>query len=341
MTERLLEVDGFRMHFSTRDGVVKAVDDVSFTLDAGQTLGVVGESGSGKSVTALSIMGLVPSPPGEVVGGDIRFKGESICAMSEERMRHVRGNSIAMIFQDPMTSLNPVFRVGRQVAESLRVHKGASRAEADAQAVELLDLVGIPHAHERARDYPHEFSGGMRQRAMIAMALACDPDILIADEPTTALDVTIQAQIIELMEALQARTGTAIIIITHDLGVVADIADRVLVMYAGRPVEYGTAEEIFYRPAHPYTWGLHDSLPRHDVPGKSVLRPIEGQPPSLVDLPGGCAFHPRCPHATGRCRTEVPEPRDIHSGHKAACHYAGEPGFVRGSEPGATREVGA
>ncbi len=329
MAENLLRLDDFKMYFLTRDGVVKAVDGVSFTLEAGETLGVVGESGSGKSVTAMSIMGLVPSPPGKVMGGDIRFKGESIVAMDEEQMRRIRGNRIAMIFQDPMTSLNPVFRVGRQVAESLRIHNGMSRREADERAVELLELVGIPHPHERAKDYPHQFSGGMRQRAMIAMALACDPDILIADEPTTALDVTIQAQIIELMQEVQARTGSAIIMITHDLGIVADVADRVLVMYAGRPAEYGTADEIFYRPAHPYTWGLHDSLPRHDVSDKGELCPIKGQPPSLVHLPGGCSFHPRCPYAQDRCREETPEFRDIGGGHKVSCHFAGDPDFVR------------
>ncbi len=325
----LLEVAGLKTHFFTQDGVVRAVDGVTFTLDAGQTLGVVGESGSGKSVTALSIMGLIPAAQGRVVEGDIRFKGDSVVGMTEDQMRAIRGNRIAMIFQDPMTSLNPVFRVGVQIAESLRVHKGMSKADANQRAVELLDLVGIPHPSERARDYPHQFSGGMRQRAMIAMALACDPDILIADEPTTALDVTIQAQIIDLMMSLQDRTGSAIVMITHDLGVVADIADNVLVMYAGHPAELGAADEVFYKPQHPYTWGLLDSLPRHDVTDKTELCPIKGQPPSLVNVPSGCPFHPRCPYVKEVCRTMVPQLRDIEGGHMSACHFSGEPGFTR------------
>jgi len=253
MTETLLSVDGLKMHFHTRDGVVKAVDGVSYTLDSGETLGVVGESGSGKSVHALTMMGLVPMPPGHIEGGDVIFKGRSLVSMSDEEMRKIRGNEIAMIFQDPMTSLNPVYRIGRQLAEPLMVHKGLSKKEAWGRAVELLRLVGIPHPESRVRDYPHQFSGGMRQRVMIAMALACDPDILIADEPTTALDVTIQAQILELMQEIQKRTNSAIIMITHDLGVVADMADKILVMYAGRPVEVGTTEQVFYRPLHPYT----------------------------------------------------------------------------------------
>jgi oligopeptide transport system ATP-binding protein len=326
--EHLLEVVDLKTHFHTRDGDVKAVDGVSFTLDAGKTLGVVGESGSGKSVTALSIMRLIQGPQGQIVAGDIIFKGDSVLAMDEEDVRKLRGNRIAMIFQDPMTSLNPVFRVGWQIAESLRIHKGMNAKDAHARAIELLELVGIPHPHERARDYPHQFSGGMRQRGMIAMALACDPDILIADEPTTALDVTIQAQIIDLMVSLQERTGSAIIMITHDLGVVADMADDVLVMYAGKPAEYGVADQVFYEPLHPYTWGLLDSLPRHDVDEKEELCPIQGQPPSLVNVPPGCAFSPRCPYAKDVCRTKVPELRDI-GGHKAACHFVGEPGFTR------------
>lgn len=325
----LLEVTDLKTHFFTQDGVVKAVDGVSFSLERGHTLGVVGESGSGKSVTALSIMRLIPEAQGRVVDGDIRFKGESLLAMDQDAMRKIRGDRITMIFQDPMTSLNPVFRVGVQIAESLRVHKGMSKSEANARAVELLDLVGIPHPSERARDYPHQFSGGMRQRAMIAMALACDPDILIADEPTTALDVTIQAQIIDLMMSLQQRTGSAIIMITHDLGVVADIADDVLVMYAGKPIEFGAANDVFYAPAHPYTWGLLDSLPRHDVDAKEELCPIKGQPPSLVNVPSGCSFHPRCPYAKPICRTDVPESRAVGDGHRAACHFAGDPGFTR------------
>ncbi len=317
------------MYFHTRDGVVKAVDGVSYTLDCGETLGVVGESGSGKSVTSLTIMGLIQMPPGKVEGGQAHFRGQSLLEMSEDEMRRIRGNKIAMIFQDPMTSLNPVYRIGRQIAEPLMLHKGLSRRDAWDRAVDLLDLVGIPNPEKRVKDYPHQFSGGMRQRAMIAMALSCDPDVLIADEPTTALDVTIQAQIIELMEELQKRTGAGLIMITHDLGVVADVADNVLVMYAGRPAEYGNVDEVYYRPLHPYTWGLMDSLPRTDMTEKSELCPIKGQPPSLIYVPSGCAFHPRCPYAQDICRTEVPEFKAVDGGHRASCHFAGQPGFTR------------
>ena len=316
------------MHFFTRDGVVKAVDGVSFTLEPGETLAVVGESGSGKSVTALSIMRLVPEPPGKVVKGDIRFRGESILAMSDKDQRKLRGNRIAMIFQDPMTSLNPVYRIGKQIAEPLRLHKNMSRKDSWEAAVELLDQVGIPQPGERARSYPHEFSGGMRQRAMIAIALACGPDVLIADEPTTALDVTIQAQILELIEEIQARTQSAIIMITHDLGVVADMADHVLVMYGGKPVEFGTAEDIFYRPLHPYTWGLLESLPRHDVDDKGQLCPIKGQPPSLIDLPTGCAFRPRCNYGQSACALDRPGLMEVAPGHFSACHYSDDASFV-------------
>ncbi|MEN6430343.1 MAG: ABC transporter ATP-binding protein [Coriobacteriales bacterium] len=329
MTEHLLEVRDLKMHFFTRDGVVKAVDGVSYVLDKGETLGVVGESGSGKSVHALTMMQLVPMPPGKVVGGDVLFRGRSLVSMSDEQIRRIRGNDIAMIFQDPMTSLNPVYRVGHQVGEPLVVHQGMSWKEAETRAVELLRLVGIPHPEQRVRDYPYQFSGGMRQRAMIAMALACDPDILIADEPTTALDVTIQAQIIELMQEIQQRTGNAIIMITHDLGVVADVADRILVMYAGRPVEFGTTDEVFYRPLHPYTWGLMDSIPAHGMTEKSELHPIKGQPPSLIYVPPGCAFSPRCPYAQERCFTEEPLLRAVDGDHSSACHFAGEPGFTK------------
>jgi len=329
MGDHLLEVSGLKMYFYTRDGVVKAVDGVSFVLDKGETLGVVGESGSGKSVTALTMMRLTPMPPGKVEAGDAKFKGRSLITMKEEEIRKIRGNEIAMIFQDPMTSLNPVYKIGRQIAEPLVIHKGMSKKNALLRAIELLRLVGIPNPEQRVKDYPHQFSGGMRQRAMIAMALACDPDVLIADEPTTALDVTIQAQIIELMQELQKRTGSAIIMITHDLGVVADMADRILVMYAGRPVEYGTTDEIFYKPLHPYTWGLMDSIPTHSLVEKTALNPIKGQPPSLIDVPSGCAFHPRCPYAKQRCTDEVPEYRIVESTHGTACHFAGDPGFVR------------
>ncbi len=316
------------MHFFTRDGVVKAVDGVTFALEAGETLGVVGESGSGKSVTALSIMRLIPEPPGKVVKGDIRFRGQSILAMSEKDQRKLRGNRISMIFQDPMTSLNPVQRIGKQISEPLRLHKNLSKKEAWEAAVELLDRVGIPQARERAKNYPHEFSGGMRQRAMIAIALACGPDIIIADEPTTALDVTIQAQILELIQEVQSRSQSAVIMITHDLGVVADMADHVMVMYAGRPVEYGTADDVFYHPLHPYTWGLLDSLPRHDVDDKGKLQPIHGSPPSLIHLPSGCAFRPRCTHATELCATKEPPLVEVRSGHLAACHYSDDEGWI-------------
>lgn len=328
----LLEVRNLKTHFHTRDGIVKAVDGVNFSLEAGKTLAVVGESGSGKSVTALSIMRLIPQSTG-VIGSDsdILFKGESILHMDDAGVRAIRGDRIAMIFQDPMTSLNPVYRVGRQIGESLVLHKGLKKKEADERAVELLDMVGIPNPRDRARDYPHQFSGGMRQRAMIAMALACDPDILIADEPTTALDVTIQAQILELMIALQDRTGTAIIMITHDLGVVADMADDVMVMYAGRQIEAGSADDVFYRSLHPYTWGLLDSLPRHDVSEKGILMPIIGQPPSLINVPPGCAFNPRCPFAKDVCRSTVPPLVPIEDGHSSACLFSEDPAFRRDS----------
>lgn len=329
MSDNTLEVKDLKMYFHTRDGVVKAVNGVSYELQKNQTLGIVGESGSGKSVTAMTIMRLIQMPPGRVEGGEVLYNGENILKVSEDAMRKIRGNKIAMIFQDPMTSLNPVYRVGRQLAEPLMLHKGMKKKEALARAVELLRLVGIPHPDERVKDYPHQFSGGMRQRVMIAMALACDPDILIADEPTTALDVTIQAQIIELMQDVQKRTGNAIIMITHDLGVVADMADNVLVMYAGKPVEYGTTDEVFNRPSHPYTWGLMGSLPRADMTEKEPLKPIHGTPPSLVDLPRGCSFHPRCPYAQDICRTEVPASHVIEGKHTAACHFAGNEGFTR------------
>ena len=329
MAEDLLVVDNLKMYFHTRDGIVKAVDGVSYTLNAGETLGVVGESGSGKSVTALTMMRLIPMPPGKIEGGDVLFRGESLLSMGDDEIRKIRGNRIAMVFQDPMTSLNPVYRVGRQIAEPLILHKGMNKKEAWARSVELLELVGIPHPESRIKDYPHQFSGGMRQRVMIAMALANDPDILIADEPTTALDVTIQAQILELMEELQQRMGSAIVLITHDLGVVADMADNVLVMYAGRPVEYGTVDELFYTPLHPYTWGLMDSLPEYATGEKSTLCPIKGQPPSLINVPSGCAFHPRCPYAKQRCTDEVPEYRIVEGTHGTACHFAGNPDFAR------------
>lgn len=338
-SENLLELDGLKVYFDTQDGVVKAVDGVSFVLNAGETLGVVGESGSGKSVTALSILGLVAMPPGRVAGGDIRFKGRSLIGMAERDFRAIRGNDIAMIFQDPLSALNPVYRVGQQVGEGLRVHKGYSKKAALARAVELLDMVGIPNPSARVREYPHQFSGGMRQRAMIAMALACDPEVLIADEPTTALDVTIQAQIIELMQRMQREHGTAIIMITHDLGVVADVADRIIVMYAGKPVEYGTADQVFYEPMHPYTWGLMRSIPKREVAGGAgaggggggSLTPIAGNPPSLINLPAGCAFSERCPYARPECAEQETPMVLIDDEHYSACLFSRDDQFMLNS----------
>jgi oligopeptide transport system ATP-binding protein len=334
----LLEVEDLKMYFHTEDGVVRAVNGVSYKLEAGKTIGIVGESGSGKSVTAMTLMGLIDMPPGKIEGGSVRYKGVSLLEASEKDLRKIRGNKIAMIFQDPMTSLNPVYKIGHQLAEPLRVHKGMKKKEAWARAVELLRLVGIPSPEQRVKEYPHQFSGGMRQRAMIAMALACDPDILIADEPTTALDVTIQAQIIQLMQELQKKSNSAIVMITHDLGVVADIADDVLVMYAGRPVEYGSIEDVFYKPSHPYTWGLMGSLPKSISDSgareeKIELLPIEGMPPSLIDLPSGCAFHPRCPYAKEICQEQDPLMKELgdDSGkrHAARCHFAGDSEFTK------------
>lgn len=333
----LLEVDDLQMYFHTEDGVVRAVDGVSYTLDRGETLGVVGESGSGKSVTHMTMMGLIPMPPGKIEGGSVLYRGHDLLNMPEAQMQHVRGNDIAMIFQDPMTSLNPVYKIGKQVGEGLRLHRGYSKEQALKRAVELLDAVGIPEPEKRVNEYPHQFSGGMRQRVMIAMALACDPDILIADEPTTALDVTIQAQIIELMQEMQEKNGNAIVMITHDLGVVADIADKIMVMYAGRPVEFGTADEIFYESRHPYTWGLIRSIPEQATDEKKPLTPIHGNPPALSNLPKGCVFSPRCPYATDKCRAERPERFETGTGHYAACHYAGDADFIKKNAPDTSR----
>jgi oligopeptide/dipeptide ABC transporter ATP-binding protein len=296
---------------------------VSFDLLASETLAVVGESGSGKTVTSLAIMGLLPATAS--ISGEATFDGENLIGRSEKQLQSVRGDRIAMIFQDALAALNPVHRVGDQIAEAIAVHHDLSRADLRSRAVELLDLVGIPEPADRAGDYPHQFSGGMRQRAMIAMAIANDPDVLIADEPTTALDVTIQAQVLDVLERIQERTDTAIILITHDLGVVAGIADRVLVMYAGREAELGSAEDVFYRPSHPYTRGLLASLPRLDRgPDHHRLHHIEGQPPSLIFVPSGCAFHPRCPYADldGVCVSAVPQSVAVSPGHTAACHFA-------------------
>ncbi len=302
----ILKVEDLRTYFNTDEGVVKAVDGVSFELSRGETLGLVGESGSGKSVSNLSIMRLIPSPPGKIMGGKVLFGETSIFDIGEEEMRTIRGGKIGMIFQDPMTSLNPFLRISTQMVETIVLHKKLSRKEAKQRAIEMLDLVGIPKARKRINDYPHQFSGGMRQRVMIAMALSCDPEILIADEPTSALDVTIQAQILELIQSLSQKLGTAVIMITHDLGVVAGMCDTVNVMYAGKIVEKGTNNEIFEDPKHPYTQGLIKSVPRLDKPKQKRLYSIEGQPPNVIDLPECCPFYPRCEFATERCRTTYP-----------------------------------
>ena len=315
----MLEVNNLKTHFKTQDGVVKAVDGVSFSLERGETLGIVGESGSGKSVTALSLMQLNPKSPVEYPEGEIIFEDQNLLEVSEKRMQKIRGNDIAMIFQDPMTSLNPVFTIGNQIMEAIRIHQQVSKSEAKEQTVKVLRDVGIPRPEERAGDYPHQFSGGMRQRAMIAMSLSCNPKVLIADEPTTALDVTIQAQILELMVNLQEEYGTAIIMITHDLGVVAKIADKMLVMYAGRAVEQGPTDPVFYDPLMPYTWSLLRSLPRLDTAGEARLLPIKGQPPSLIFLPEGCNFSPRCPFVKDECYEVDPKLEDKRPGHSAAC----------------------
>jgi oligopeptide/dipeptide ABC transporter ATP-binding protein len=303
VAEPLLQVKGLKVRFATEDGTVHAVDGVDFELERGKVLGIVGESGSGKSVTAMTILGLTRDKNTRFEG-EVEYKGQNLLELSESRLRDVRGNEIAMIFQDPMTSLNPVYSVGDQIVEAIRTHEGANKREAKSRAVELLRQVGIPNSRERVDDYPHQFSGGMRQRAMIAMALSCNPDVLIADEPTTALDVTIQAQILELLAKLRADFDSSVILITHDLGVVAEVADEIIVMYAGRVVERGSKRQIFYDPQHPYTWGLLGSIPRLDRPKPMKLHSIEGTPPSLINLPRGCKFRPRCPHAFEKCNEE-------------------------------------
>ena len=322
----LLAVEDLRTWFYTRDGIVRAVDGVSCAVYPGETLAVVGESGCGKSVTSLSILRLIASPPGKIVSGRLLFEGRDLLALSEEAMRAIRGNEISMIFQEPMTSLNPVFTVGRQIAEALELHQRMDRRRATARATEMLQLVKIPEPERRVRQYPHELSGGMRQRVMIAMALSCNPKLLIADEPTTALDVTIQAQILDLMRELKAETGAAIILITHDLGVVAEMAQRVVVMYAGRKVEEAPVEALFARPLHPYTKGLLGSIPRlaEAAEGDERKRLVEipGMVPSLKEAVPGCLFAPRCPHATARCAAEYPPLEDRGAGHWVACWEA-------------------
>jgi len=337
----LLSIQNLTVEFATDDGIVHAVTDVSYEVFPGETLGIVGESGSGKSVSMLSVLGLIPEPPGRVTTGQAFFKGRDLLKMRKGDLRRVRGGDAAMIFQDPMTSLNPVLRVGRQIAEAITTHQpNIKEKAAKSRAVELLRLVGVPNPEQRHDNYPHEFSGGMRQRAMIAMAIANSPSLLIADEPTTALDVTIQAQILEVLKAAQEETHAATILITHDLGIVAELADRVAVMYAGRVVELGDVHTIFSSPRHPYTVGLMESLPRLSGEQDEWLRPIPGSPPSLISVPPGCAFHPRCFLSQGRdrCRSEVPPLRQIGTGvHLSACHFAeeleGRPGLT--AEPAA------
>ena len=320
MADRLLDVQHLRTHFFTRSGVAKAVEDVTFHLDEGETLGLVGESGCGKSVTSLSIMRLI-SPPGKIVGGEIFFRGEDVLDLDQDQLYKLRGGKIAMIFQDPMTSLNPVYTVGYQIAEAVRTHMGMDERSAMNRAVEMLDRVRIPEARRRANSYPHEFSGGMRQRVMIAIALSCNPQLLIADEPTTALDVTIQAQVLELMKALSQEFRTATLLITHDLGVVAGMCDRVNVMYAGRIVEAAPTRTLFKTPAHPYTRALLAAVPRADTQPGTKLTAIGGQPPNLVNLPAGCPFAPRCPKVQQRCRVELPPLETVGPNQKAACFY--------------------
>ena len=321
-TQPLLEVDDLKTYFYTRDGIVRAVDGVSFTVYPGETLAVVGESGCGKSVTSLSILRLIAAPPGKIVNGRLMFQGRDLLGLTEDEMRKVRGNEISMIFQEPMTSLNPVLTIGRQIAEALVLHRGMKRKAALERAVEMLTLVNIPEAARRIEQYPHQLSGGMRQRVMIAMALACNPRLLIADEPTTALDVTIQAQILDLMRGLKEKTGAAIVLITHDLGVVAEMAQRVVVMYAGRKVEEAAVDDLFAHPRHPYTEGLLKSIPRLEHAQAAAhlrLAEIPGMVPSLKDEVAGCLFAPRCGYATERCRREYPSLEEKAPGHFAAC----------------------
>ncbi|MEU3354193.1 ABC transporter ATP-binding protein [Streptomyces sp. NPDC037389] len=323
----LLEVRDLHVEFHTREGVAKAVNGVNYTVDAGETLAVLGESGSGKSVTAQAIMGILDMPPGRIPQGQILFRGQDMLTMSADERRKIRGRKIAMIFQDALSSLNPVLSVGYQLGEMYRVHQGLSKKEAKARAIELMDRVRIPAAKERVGDYPHQFSGGMRQRIMIAMALALEPDLIIADEPTTALDVTVQAQVMDLLAELQQEFNMGLILITHDLGVVADVADKIAVMYAGRIVETAPVHELYKRPAHPYTKGLLDSIPRLDQKGQELYA-IKGLPPNLLRIPAGCAFNPRCPMAQDACRTDVPVLHQVTerdgaelAGRGSSCHF--------------------
>jgi oligopeptide/dipeptide ABC transporter ATP-binding protein len=326
VAEILLDVKDLQTQFHTGAGVVRAVDGVSWDVKPGETVALVGESGCGKSVSALSVMRLVAAPAGRIVGGQILFKGRDLLSLSDDEMRKIRGREIAMVFQEPMTSLNPVLTVGRQLTEPGEIHLGMSTAQSKARAIEILGLVGIADAERRLKQYPHQFSGGMRQRLMIAMALACNPSLILADEPTTALDVTIQAQILELMKDLSRRLGVAMLMITHNLGVVARYADRVNVMYAGKIIERGTAREIYGNPRHPYTLGLLRSVPRLDEPKREKLAPIQGQPPDLSRLPPGCSFAPRCAYAIERCRAESPPLEAVDDGHLSACWVSADLG---------------
>jgi oligopeptide/dipeptide ABC transporter ATP-binding protein len=340
--EPILSIHDLTVEFRTEDGIVHAVTGVSYDLFPGETLGVVGESGSGKSVSVMAMLGLIPVPPGRIVAGDALYKGRDLLTLPKKELREIRGGEMAMIFQDPMTSLNPVFTIGDQIAEAIQTHNPGTKDDAARKrSIELLELVGVPFAERRYDQYPHEFSGGMRQRAMIAMAIANEPSILIADEPTTALDVTIQAQIIEVMRAAQRETHAATILITHDLGLIAELADRVVVMYAGRVVELGDVFTIFNEPRHPYTIGLMNSLARVDL-DREWLEPIPGQPPSLITPPPGCAFHPRCAFSQGReiCRTDLPELRPLASvnEHLSACHFVDELEAQHLTAPGAATE---
>ena len=324
MPEPVLSIRDLTVEFKTEDGIVHAVEGVTYDVFPGETLGIVGESGSGKSVSMLAVLGLIPQPPGRIVKGEAVYKGQNLMQMSKSKLRKLRGGDVAMIFQDPMTSLNPVLKVGFQITEAIQAHNdGVGDKEARERGIRLLEIVGVPNAAQRFDQFPHEFSGGMRQRAMIAMAMANQPSLLIADEPTTALDVTIQAQIIQVLRTAQEETHAATILITHDLGLVAELCDRVVVMYGGRIVEKGDVFTIFEKPRHPYTIGLMESLPGLTV-GQESLQPIPGQPPSLIHLPPGCAFHPRCSLSNGRvrCRTEIPELRPTgHPEHISACHF--------------------
>ena len=322
MAERLLEVKDLRVHFKTPDGIVKAVDGVSFTLDRGETLGIVGESGSGKSVTCLTALRLINLDTA-TVSGEVLFKGKDLLKVSKEELRQIRGKELSMIFQDPFACLHPYYKVGDQIAEAIFAHDDCGKQEARRRVVELLKAVGIPRPEARYEDYPHQFSGGMRQRAMIAMALVHNPDVLIADEPTTALDVTVQAQILELIEKVKAEFDIGVILITHDLGVVADVTQKVMVMYAGRPVEIGSRDDVFSQPLHPYAWGLLESIPHVDQKGTRLV-PIKGSPPSLIRVPPGCPFHPRCPHRFEPCDKDEPALIDRGGGHPDACHLSVE-----------------